>query len=110
MQCSGSEILHTQDQESQPAVRFASVNEEIEPTHSLQAPTTEGSEGPELSNEISPEAQEQLRSISKSLNQSYLQQSRMCNFAFEPVSLPATRVCLAHPAVGAAMSLGVRQC
>lgn len=71
------------------AVRFASVNQEIEPAHSFQSFTT-------LSNaDLSPEAQEEIRNLAKGLHNSHLQQRRMSNFAFEPISLPASRVC--HP-------------
>ena len=75
-----------------PAVRFASVNQEIEPAHSLQAETTKASDDLGPNAEISREDRERLRSISRGLQTSHLQQSRMSNFAFEPVSLPVSRV------------------
>ncbi|KAL8832053.1 MAG: hypothetical protein Q9191_000507 [Dirinaria sp. TL-2023a] len=77
---------------SQPAVRFASKDQEIEPSHSLQTSATMASEKSQKDTEISPEAQEEIRSISRGLHNSQLQQRRLSNFAFEPVSLPVSRV------------------
>lgn len=75
------------------AVRFSSVNQEIEPAYSLQANTSSNENVPPTFNEtLSPEAQEEIRSISRSLQNTHLQQRRMSNFAFEPVSLPVSRV------------------
>ena len=73
------------------AVRFSSKLHEIEPSHSLQSTdtgTTERMRGEDLS----PEAQSQLHDLTTSLQNSRLQQRRLSNFAFEPVSLPASRV------------------
>ena len=102
-----SQAPHTQSEEPplQPAVRFASVNQEIEPTHSLQAPVTAESEDLARNNEISPEDQEQLRTMSRNLNESQLQRNRMSNYAFEPVSLPVSRVRLAFSICDAALWL-----
>ncbi|RDW80628.1 hypothetical protein BP5796_05326 [Coleophoma crateriformis] len=69
-----------------PAVRFASVNEEIEPKN--LEPLDSGASHPQ----ISGSDQEELRHISKSLHGTHLQERRMSHFAFEPVSLPASRV------------------
>jgi hypothetical protein len=72
--------------ESSPAVRFASVNEEIEPANveSLESnPPTQSIPGNE---------QEQLKELSKTLQSAHLQKRRMSHFDFEPVSLPASRV------------------
>ena len=75
----------------QLAVRFASVNQEIEPERIQQSeispPIVEESQ---LS--PSPKAQEELRSLALSLQRSQLQESRFQHFAFEPVSLPPSRV------------------
>ena len=68
------------------AVRFSSMNEEIEPSQSIQV----GSIASER--ELSPDAQEELRNLSQTLSNTRLQGRRMSNFAFEPVSLPASRV------------------
>lgn len=78
---------------SQPqAVRFASVNQEIEPAHSIQSLSTVPSNISGGIPEFSPEAQEEIRNLSRSLQSSPLQQRRMNHFAFEPVSLPTSRV------------------
>ncbi|CAL8578482.1 Nitrogen permease reactivator protein [Xanthoria parietina] len=73
------------------AVRFASVNQEIEPAQTLLSSTTQDSAQSRPQNPLSPEAQAELRSISLGLHSSQLQQRRMSNFAFEPVSLPVSR-------------------
>ncbi|KAL8738022.1 MAG: hypothetical protein Q9181_001129 [Wetmoreana brouardii] len=77
---------------SQPqAVRFASVNQEIEPAQMTLSSTTQGSGQTRSQTELTPEAQADLRSISFGIQNSQLQQRRMSNFAFEPVSLPVSR-------------------
>jgi hypothetical protein len=68
--------------EGSPTVRFASVNEEIEPLKELQS----------VSNTISASHEATLKELSKSLQGAQLQGRRMSHFAFEPVSLPASRV------------------
>lgn len=70
-----------------PTVRFASATEEIEPK-SLEALDTESSQN------TSGQDVEKLKELSKSLQGTHLQERRMSHFAFEPVSLPASRVCL----------------
>jgi hypothetical protein len=67
--------------EASPTVRFASVNEEIEP-----AKTLEDSSRPSGADEAT------LKELSKTLQNTQLQGRRMSHFAFEPVSLPASRV------------------
>lgn len=74
------------------AVRFASVNQEIEPAHSLQSLSTLPSNISASNQEFSSEAQEEIRNLSRSLQSSPLQQRRLNQFAFEPVSLPTSRV------------------
>lgn len=70
-----------------PTVRFASVNEEIEPDKGLET----------LSNQTQISSDEAtLKELSKTLGGTQLQGRRMSCFAFEPVSLPASRVRL-HP-------------
>ncbi|KAL8837949.1 MAG: hypothetical protein Q9170_002321 [Blastenia crenularia] len=84
--------------EDSPAqVRFASVNQEISPAQTLQSTTTEASGQPKPQIQLSPEAQAELRSISLGLHGSQLQQRRMSNFAFEPVSLPVSRAPSTEP-------------
>jgi hypothetical protein len=68
--------------EGSPTVRFASVDEEIEPDKGLDA----------ISNDISGKDVSTLKELSKSLQGAQLQGRRMSHFAFEPVSLPASRV------------------
>jgi hypothetical protein len=68
-------------------VRFASVNEEIEPENSLEpldsAPPTQ---------EITNSKDATIKELTKTLQGSHLQERRMSHFAFEPVSLPVSRV------------------
>lgn len=81
------------------SVRFSDVNEEIEPekaVESLRELTGSGKDardGP-----LSPQAEEELRNLSSTLQQSRCQARRMANFSFEPVSLPASRVSSLMPA------------
>ena len=72
-------------------MRFSSKLQEIEPAHSLQLTETLTPESrrPEP---LSPEAQAELRNLSLSLQNSRLQEGRLRNYAFEPVSLPTSRV------------------
>ncbi|KAI9884955.1 MAG: hypothetical protein M1823_003269 [Watsoniomyces obsoletus] len=64
-----------------PAVRFSSVTQEIEPLHTLP------SDGISLQSGMGPQAQDVIRVLSQSL-----QRHRTSNFAFEPASLPLSRV------------------
>lgn len=69
-------------------VRFAAEDEEIDPLD-------ESRRNSRLDNdteELSPEAHEQIRSLAMSLQKSRIQESRMSNFAYEPVSMPPSRV------------------
>ncbi|EED23293.1 protein kinase, putative [Talaromyces stipitatus ATCC 10500] len=79
------------------AVRFASVNQEIEPDHSLQSlqsPTTdeEQQNGSSAANRDANSTKDDIRSLTLNLQDTRLQESRLRHFAFEPVSLPASRV------------------
>lgn len=67
-------------------VRFSERNQEIAPVHN--AP------GRYERDDLSPEAQAELRNLSMALRNSRIQASRMGDFAFEPVSLPPSRVSL----------------
>lgn len=73
--------------EGSPTVRFASNNEEIEPA------TIDCLDQVPSPQNIPPEEQAQLKELSKTLHGAHLQERRMSHFAFEPVSLPASRVC-----------------
>ena len=72
--------------QASPVVRFASENEEIEPQQSLDTTTTSVPhiEGAEDS---------KVKELTQSLQGAQLAGRRMSCFAFEPVSLPASRVC-----------------
>ena len=72
-------------------VRFASVNQEIEPSQSLQT-TSQSSDNPRVNPSLSPQAEDEIRSLSLGLHNSHIHQQRTTNFAFEPVSLPVSRV------------------
>lgn len=77
----------------QPAVRFASVNQEIEPSHSLQTISSPPTDGQDTRpNDLSPETRDELRSLAVNLQNSKLQETRYRNVSFEPVSLPVSRV------------------
>lgn len=85
------------------AVRFASVNQEIDPDPSLQSQFSPASgqeeEAQPISNDLEPSAKDELRSLAVGLQKSQLQESRLRHFAFEPVSLPSSRVrivCMAY--------------
>ena len=71
-------------------MRFASVNQEIEPSRNLQT-NTEASDAPISRGEIAPDAEDEIRNLSLGLHQSHLHQRRTSNFAFEPMSLPVSR-------------------
>ena len=72
-------------------VRFASANEEIEPSHSLQS-MSETAENTTSNPQIDTQAENEIRSLAINLHNSHIEQRRMSNFAFEPCSLPASRV------------------
>jgi hypothetical protein len=73
-------------------VRFASGVEEIEPVKKAQDMTKADCDRPKSMEDLTPEAKEEIRSVAMTLQKSKLQESRMSNFQFEPVSLPASRV------------------
>ena len=82
--------------EGSPTVRFASVDEEIDPDKSLES----------VSIETPGKDAAKLKELSKSLQGTQLQGRRMSHFAFEPVSLPASRVCLHLSSVNEIRNLG----
>ena len=77
---------------AQQAVRFASGVEEIEPVKKVHDMTKTDKEGSRSMEDLTPEAKEEIRNLAMTLQKSRLQESRMSNFQFEPVSLPASRV------------------
>jgi len=86
------QLANPQNATQEHAVRFSSVLQEIEPEHSLHTVATLSQEGSIPEKPLSPEAEEEIRNLSQSLQQSQLQHRRMSNYAFEPVSLPVSRV------------------
>jgi len=78
-------------------VHFASFAEEIQPEAVQHVPSLTGT-GEYLPEHLSPQAEEELRTISKTLQQGRCQAKRMENFSFEPVSLPASRAPSPSPA------------
>lgn len=68
-------------------VRFASVNQEIEPAQSIPSLTNSTSDA-----ELSSEAKDEILTLSMGLQGPQLQHRRMSIFGFEPLSLPASRV------------------
>jgi len=70
-----------------PTVRFASVDEEIEPEKSLSSTIDTASR-----EQSAIEDDANLKELSKTLRGAQLAGRRMSAFAFEPVSLPVSRV------------------
>jgi hypothetical protein len=62
-------------------VRFSTITEEIEPPHSPQPESAE------------PKEDDELQRLAKSLQSSQLQETRLRNFSYDPLSLPPSRVC-----------------
>ncbi|KAH9882011.1 hypothetical protein J1614_001182 [Plenodomus biglobosus] len=86
-------------QEQPPSVRFSDVNQEIEPAdtlHSLADLT--GTHSDSRNAPMSPQATEELRNLSSTLQQGRCQAKRMEHFSFEPVSLPPSRTASPAPA------------
>jgi hypothetical protein len=75
-------------------VRFSSVKQEISPEQSFQSQPVGVVPGREPRDDIPEEAQEELRNLAMSLQKSRLQTKRLGDFAFDPVSLPVSRVSL----------------
>ncbi|MCJ1287503.1 serine/threonine protein kinase [Xylographa opegraphella] len=90
------------------AVRFSSKNQEIEPEQSLHTIATLTSDNSKSRDTLSPEAQAELRMLSKTLQESHLQHGRMSNFAFEPVSLPVSRAPSNEPSPRRQLADGTR--
>lgn len=80
----------TKAAEGSPTVRFASVDEEIAPDSYDNLDSTRPTQ------RVPENDDRQLKELSQSLQGSHLQGRRMSHFAFEPVSLPASRVCQLH--------------
>ncbi|KAF7115721.1 hypothetical protein CNMCM5793_003224 [Aspergillus hiratsukae] len=67
-------------------VRFSTITEEIEPPDSSNRPHTPQPESAE------PKEDDELQRLAKSLQSSQLQETRLRNFSYDPVSLPSSRV------------------
>lgn len=81
-------MSHQYQNSHSQGVRFSSVNQEIEPDRALQHVDELADPHHDEREEMSLEEQYELR---KNLAAT-LQKSRVQNFSFEPVSLPASRV------------------
>jgi hypothetical protein len=77
---------------AQQCVRFASGVDEIEPVKKVHDLTKSNDDRSRSIEELSPEVKEEIRNLAVTLQKSKLQESRMSNFQYEPVSLPASRV------------------
>jgi hypothetical protein len=86
----GREQNRDKEEGAQPNVRFASEDEETDP---LDESKHDQQKGVIPDEEFGPEAHEQIRNLAMSLQKSRLQENRMANFAYEPVSMPPSRVC-----------------
>jgi hypothetical protein len=70
-------------------VRFSTITEEIEPPpDSSNAP-----QSPEQESAVPPKENDDLQRLAESLQSSQLQETRLRNFSYDPVSLPSSRVC-----------------
>lgn len=86
------------------AVRFASVNQEIEPDRSLQSPASEkDAQNAPVAANGDANTKDDIRSLALNLQDTRLQESRLRHFAFEPVSLPASRVCTTPTSLNAGL-------
>lgn len=72
-------------------VRFSTITEEIEPPDSSNTP-----QSPEQESAIPPKENDDLQRLAESLQSSQLQETRLRNFSYDPVSLPSSRVCTWH--------------
>lgn len=89
-QASGADDPDAKSRSQPGQVRFSAVTQEIEPS-SLQSPALEHTKDERRKK---PTSEEELRSLAMSLQNTDLQESRLRNFSFDPMSLPASRVSL----------------
>jgi hypothetical protein len=73
-------------------VRFKAEDEEIQPVQAVASIAKPDKKTSIDTEELTPEAHEQIRSLAMTLQKSRIQESRMANFAYEPVSMPPSRV------------------
>ncbi|KAI4952246.1 hypothetical protein J4E91_003708 [Alternaria rosae] len=99
------------------SVRFSEINQEIEPEEAVRdVAELTGTDKAQPDGPLSPQAEEDLRNLSSTLQKSRMQAKRMENFSFEPVSLPPSRsprpssdlsgVVQPHPRRGPAFTMG----
>lgn len=84
--------MSTDPQDPPQTVRFSDVNQEIEPASALQHVSDLTGAGQDEKEPLSPEAEQEIRNLSMTLQNSRCQARRMENFSYEPMSLPASRV------------------
>lgn len=71
-------------------VRFSTVTEEINPPG--QSASTQDPQTPSSADQ-NPKSDDEIRNLAASFQRSQLQESRLKNFSYDPVSLPSSRVC-----------------
>ncbi|KAF2473906.1 Pkinase-domain-containing protein [Lindgomyces ingoldianus] len=91
-------MTSTQQDEPAQAVRFSSVNQDIEPEQVPQHVSTLAHADKTCNGDLSSQAEEEIRNLSTTLQKSRCQARRMENFSFEPVSLPPSRAPSPSPA------------
>jgi hypothetical protein len=84
--------MSTNPQDQPQTVRFSDVNQEIEPAAAVQHVSDLAGAGHDVNEPLSPEAEQELRNLSMTLQKSRCQARRLENFSYEPMSLPASRV------------------
>jgi len=84
--------MSTSPQDPPQTVRFSDIDEEIEPAAALQHVSDLTGAGQDEKEPLSPEAEQEIRNLSMTLQKSRCQARRMENFSYEPMSLPASRV------------------
>ena len=81
------------DEPDRGGVRFKDEDEEIDPIQSVKDVSVPDHRRDIDKEELSPEAHEQIKNLAMTLQKSRIQESRMHGFAYEPVSMPPSRVC-----------------
>ncbi|KAF1846711.1 Pkinase-domain-containing protein [Cucurbitaria berberidis CBS 394.84] len=84
-------------QDQPQSVRFSDITQEIEPEEAVQTVSDLTGTGKARDGALSPQAEEELRNLSSTLQNSRCQARRMENFSFEPVSLPPSRAASPAP-------------
>ncbi|KZF19331.1 Pkinase-domain-containing protein [Xylona heveae TC161] len=72
------------------AVRFSSVNQEIEPDENLRPMASLVSQNPRPSQDLDAQAQQAVQNLSSTLQSSSLHDPKASQFGFEPLSLPGS--------------------